>query len=160
MMDRMPGGEGGEKFEAKTLLYVISKFTTFEVDRSTGQIVLEVEEDSKGGRGSSKPNEGAVDPPISPSVPKPSSAQPTCSYFRLSREIGVQSVDHLVRNRILDLRWTPPVSPDPPIDQNQVAASAPAHLADVEPVVLPISPVMRAAMQAVLEQHLHENLLA
>jgi hypothetical protein len=142
-MDRSHVTEAGEKFQATTLLYVISKFTSYEVERLTGRIVL----DDAGS-------------PSSPR-PKPSSPRQTYSYFGLSREVGVRSVDHLVRNRILDLRWTPPVSPDP-VEPNSNNTSPSDHhlsLADIEPVVLPVSPVMRTAMQTVLDQHYHENLL-
>ncbi|KAI9607642.1 hypothetical protein KEM48_003552 [Puccinia striiformis f. sp. tritici PST-130] len=138
-----------EKCEGSTLLYVISKFTSFAVERSTGKIILA--------------DENSSSPPTSPSgeesqrTPKASVPVQTCSYFQLCREVGIQSVDHLVRNRILDLRWTHPVSIDP---LNSPPTLHLLTLADVEPVLLPISPVMRVAMQSVLEQHFHENLLA
>ncbi|KNE98837.1 hypothetical protein PSTG_07859 [Puccinia striiformis f. sp. tritici PST-78] len=139
-----------EKCEGSTLLYVISKFTSFAVERSTGKIILA--------------DENSSSPPTSPSgeesqrTPKASVPVQTCSYFQLCREVGIQSVDHLVRNRILDLRWTHPVSIDP--RNSPPTLHTLLTLADVEPVLLPISPVMRVAMQSVLEQHFHENLLA
>ncbi|KAA1102607.1 hypothetical protein PGTUg99_023235 [Puccinia graminis f. sp. tritici] len=138
-LDRSHVTEAGQTFQATTLLYVISKFTSYEVERLTGKIVLD---------------DGS---PSSP-TPKPSSPRQTYSYFGLSREVGVRSVDHLVRNRILDLRWTPPVSTDP-VDPNTSTSPSDISPADVEPVVLPVSPVMRTAMQTVLDQHFKENLL-
>lgn len=162
-VERMSGGRwrraGREKLEGWRLLYVISKFTSYEVERGTGQILLQDEEPAAAAAGRR---------------PKRSQACVCCSYFRLSRDVGIRAVDHLVRNRILDLRWTPPVSSDDNDDNNnnhnnrRIGADFPAShplplaatLAAVEPVVLPISPVMKVAMQTVLDQHFEENVLA
>ncbi|PLW38607.1 hypothetical protein PCANC_16539 [Puccinia coronata f. sp. avenae] len=164
--------EGGEKLEGRCLLYVISKFTTgYEVERSTGRILVSdgtttrrstpASSSSSSSSGDSRPGQLAVEG-TRPIKRSHDARHCTYPYFRLCREIGVRSVDHLIRQRILDLRWTPPVSmdaDDDDDDDDHHHQDSPASRLPVEPLLLPISPVMRAAMHAVLDQHWHENLL-
>ncbi|POV99881.1 hypothetical protein PSHT_13337 [Puccinia striiformis] len=130
-------GFNSEKCEGSTLLYVISKFTSFAVERSTGKIILA--------------DENSSSPPTSPSD-EGSQRTPKASVPSAYNPSTISFV-------IASLTFVGPVpSPSTPVTR-------PPHfilltLADVEPVLLPISPVMRVAMQSVLEQHFHENLIA
>lgn len=72
-------------------------------------------------------------------------------YFPLCRELGVRAVDGLVMGRILELRWTETITPEYKIEQSA---------AETGPVLLPTTPVIRAAMKQVVQEwsdHLEES---
>lgn len=164
-----------EKLEPKNLLYAISKFTTIEIDRLTGEVASNSPLITSASNQMVRSSEGRSASP-KPRFKKPSE---TFSYFTLSRQIGIESVDHLVKHHILDLRWTPPVSSSSSSsssssfdegegDYDERQSDHPKICTDlpdppgssfIEPVLLPVSPVMKAAMQLVLEKHSEENLL-
>ena len=64
-------------------------------------------------------------------------------YFPLCRELGARAVDGLVRGRILELRWTESITPEYEIEQS---------VKETGPLLLPTTPVIRAAMKQVLEE--------
>ena len=64
-------------------------------------------------------------------------------YFPLCRELGARAVDGLIKGRILELRWVETVTPEEDIEQTTV---------DTGPILLPTTPVVRAAMKQVVEE--------
>ncbi|CAD6571451.1 MAG: hypothetical protein CYPHOPRED_004441 [Cyphobasidiales sp. Tagirdzhanova-0007] len=64
-------------------------------------------------------------------------------YFPLCRELGARAVDGLVRGRILELRWVETITPEYDIEQS---------VKETGPLLLPTTPVIRAAMRQVLEE--------
>lgn len=64
-------------------------------------------------------------------------------YFPLCRELGARAVDGLIRGRILDLRWVDTVTSEFEVEQNTTGTG---------PILLPTTPVIRAAMRQVVEE--------
>lgn len=68
-------------------------------------------------------------------------------YFQLCREIGTDQVDSMVKTRVLDLRWTKTVSPE------QEGAERVWSKDGIErPIVLPMTRIVRKAMEVVLRE--------
>ncbi|KAG0144902.1 hypothetical protein CROQUDRAFT_46573 [Cronartium quercuum f. sp. fusiforme G11] len=83
---------------------------------------------------------------------RPPSSEPmnlTLPYFELCRKIGVRSVDAMIRHQILDLRWNRSVSAE--------GESQTHERAEMNPMILPTSPVMRCAMKKVVDEYLETN---
>jgi len=70
-------------------------------------------------------------------------AEKALPYFPLCRELGARIVDGLVKARILELRWVEAVTPEYDVDQS---------VKETGPLLLPTTPVIRAAMQQVVEE--------
>ena len=68
-------------------------------------------------------------------------------YFELCREIGTDAVDSLVQTRILELRWTRSVSVE-----EEGAERAWDEGGVARPVVLPMTRIVRRAMEVVLRE--------
>lgn len=68
-------------------------------------------------------------------------------YFELCREIGTDAVDSLVQTRILELRWTRSVSVE-----EEGAERAWDEGGVARPVVLPMTRIVRRAMEVVLKE--------
>lgn len=64
-------------------------------------------------------------------------------YFPLCREVGARAVDGLVKGRILELRWVESITPEFNIEQSSI---------ETGPLLLPTTPVVRSAMQQVVEE--------
>jgi len=64
-------------------------------------------------------------------------------YFPLCRELGARAVDGLIKGRILELRWVESVTPELNVEQSSV---------ETGPLLLPTTPVVRSAMQQVVEE--------
>ncbi|KAJ7577511.1 hypothetical protein C8J56DRAFT_798930 [Mycena floridula] len=87
------------------------------------------------------------------------------SYFNLCRELGVRAVDAMVRARILDLQWTEPInSCIRPISQSAFSAEGDGDMVAVAdpydwigPKLVPITPVMRYAIQEVIQEYQEER---
>lgn len=86
-------------------------------------------------------------------------------YFTLCRELGAAAVDEMARGRILELRWSPTVTPESDNTQNEESqnshvnsSSEGVHRDDevrqhtVGPVVLPTTPILAYAMRVVLNE--------
>lgn len=64
-------------------------------------------------------------------------------YFPLCRELGAKAVDGLVKGRILELRWVEAITPEFDVEQS---------VKETGPLLLPTTPVIRAAMKQVVEE--------
>jgi hypothetical protein len=95
-----------------------------------------------------------------------SSRTPSLPYFSLCRELGAAAVDEMVRGRILELRWTPSVTPENAgpdgashgsdtigdgRDTNSEAGEE-ARYSNVGPFLLPTTPILGYAMRVVLNE--------
>ncbi|BFZ54893.1 hypothetical protein PYCC9005_001930 [Savitreella phatthalungensis] len=71
-------------------------------------------------------------------------------YFDLCRRFGQAAVDAMIRTRIVELRWTDPVTPE---DHTAAGPHAPWQLDGViRPLILPMTRVLRVAMQVILNE--------
>ncbi|EME42217.1 hypothetical protein DOTSEDRAFT_73138 [Dothistroma septosporum NZE10] len=69
-------------------------------------------------------------------------------YFKLCREIGTAQVDSMIKTRILELRWIRSVT-----DENDLAAEHVWCKDGIErPVVMPMTRIIRRAMEVILEE--------
>lgn len=68
-------------------------------------------------------------------------------YFELCREIGTTQVDSMIRTRILELRWTRTISPEDTAAEDVWASDGIQR-----PVVLPMTRIIRRAMEIVLKE--------
>ncbi|PPJ56957.1 hypothetical protein CBER1_02225 [Cercospora berteroae] len=68
-------------------------------------------------------------------------------YFQLCREIGTNEVDSMIKTRILELRWTRSVTPE-----DSAAEQVWSHDGIQRPVVLPMTRIVRRAMEVVLKE--------
>lgn len=68
-------------------------------------------------------------------------------YFRLCREIGTEQVDSMIKTRILELRWTKTVRPE-----QDWAERVWSEDGIERPVVLPMTRIVRRAMEVVLRE--------
>ena len=68
-------------------------------------------------------------------------------YFDLCRSIGTEQTDAMIRTRVLDLRWTRTVSPEQNWSERVWSADGIER-----PIVLPMTTVMRRAMEIVLKE--------
>ncbi|KAK5937605.1 hypothetical protein PMZ80_010225 [Knufia obscura] len=68
-------------------------------------------------------------------------------YFGLCREIGTEQVDSMIKTRILELRWTKSMTPE----QNWVERKWSEDGVE-RPVVLPMTRIIRRAMEVVLRE--------
>ena len=70
-------------------------------------------------------------------------------YFPLCREIGARAVDGLVRARLLELRWCATIT-----EEGDSSLAVPRRRSDtIGPVLVPTTPVVRAAMAQVLREY-------
>ena len=68
-------------------------------------------------------------------------------YFQLCSEIGTTQVDSMIKTRILELRWTRTISPE-----DTAAEDVWANDGIQRPVVLPMTRIIRRAMEVVLKE--------
>lgn len=68
-------------------------------------------------------------------------------YFQLCREIGTEEVDSMIKTRILELRWTKSVAPE-----DTAAEHIWSQDGIMRPVVLPMTRIVRRAMEVVLKE--------
>ncbi|KAF2206524.1 hypothetical protein CERZMDRAFT_52939 [Cercospora zeae-maydis SCOH1-5] len=68
-------------------------------------------------------------------------------YFQLCREIGTNEVDSMIQTRILELRWTKSITPE-----DTAAEQAWCKDGIQRPVVLPMTRIVRRAMEVVLKE--------
>lgn len=68
-------------------------------------------------------------------------------YFQLCREIGTDEVDSMIKTRILELRWTKSVAPE-----DTAAEHIWSQDGIMRPVVLPMTRIVRRAMEVVLKE--------
>lgn len=76
-------------------------------------------------------------------------------YFQLCKEIGTSEVDSMIKTRILELRWTKSVAPED---------TAAEHIWSKDgiqrPVVLPMTRIVRRAMEVVLQEDAEREKIA
>ncbi|EME84363.1 uncharacterized protein MYCFIDRAFT_195430 [Pseudocercospora fijiensis CIRAD86] len=68
-------------------------------------------------------------------------------YFQLCREVGTDAVDSMIKTRILELRWTKSVTPE-----DTAAERLWSEDGIQRPVVLPMTRIIRRAMEIVLKE--------
>lgn len=68
-------------------------------------------------------------------------------YFQLCREIGTAEVDSMIKTRILELRWTKSITPEDTAAENKWSEDGVQR-----PVVLPMTRIIRRAMEVVLKE--------
>lgn len=73
-------------------------------------------------------------------------------YFPLCRELGAAAVDGMVKGRILELRWTPSVTPENPEHEHAKEDGEEARQKFVGPVLSPTTPILGYAMRIVLKE--------
>lgn len=76
-------------------------------------------------------------------------------YFELCREIGAANVDEMVRGRVLELRWTPTVTPEGHnLGEGKEVQEGKSEKEgkNLGPVLLPTTPILGYAMRAVLRE--------
>ncbi|KIW01740.1 uncharacterized protein PV09_06916 [Verruconis gallopava] len=69
-------------------------------------------------------------------------------YFTLCRMIGTEQVDSMIKSRVLEVRWTRTVTPEEGWVERQWSEDGVER-----PVVLPMTRIIRKAMEVVLKEH-------
>lgn len=68
-------------------------------------------------------------------------------YFQLCREVGTDAVDSMIKTRILELRWTKSVTPEDTAAERKWSSDGIQR-----PVVMPMTRIIRRAMEIVLKE--------
>jgi hypothetical protein len=78
---------------------------------------------------------------------------PYLPYFMLCREMGVDAVNSMVRARVLDLRWTDPITDERMASEEEGGNPYESILEVVGPKLVPVSGIMRVAMRVCVAEY-------